>query len=399
MKKCYLYLEKGPLQQAIYPLIGTTTIGRGPDNIICLTDPTVSRNHARLSFQEGKWVIEDLGSANGIIFGGRRVNQVSLQSGDAFHIGAITFRFQDSEAYEERGQLFETVEILMASVQEKDLLAESSRDEKWGERLHNAITAIPFFMCLEETDCRELVNTSTVHIFHAGEMIIREGDPGRSIYVILSGRVKVFTRDHHGKELELAVLGESQFFGEMSFMTGKPRSKSVSALDTTMVIEFSYTSMKRLIEQQPAIKETLSKYFYERVKDTEEKTTAAGVVERRRDPRLSDQVTVNLEVPSRAATEGKTSSRSWEGTSIDLSVSGIVVKVTGGKPEAFHPDTQVHLTIELPPPWGQVRTLGIVQRVEPEETQEKILFVGIEFAGVSAADAEKLREFIQGEVI
>ena len=73
---------------------------------------------------------------------------------------------------------------------------------------------------------KKLADAALLQGFNAGEMIIREGEPGRSIYVVLSGWVKVFGRDHQGNEFELAILEKSQSFGDMSFLTGKPRPAS-----------------------------------------------------------------------------------------------------------------------------------------------------------------------------
>ena len=64
MNRFYLCQEKGELQKSIYPLEGSVSIGRSPENDITLVDYNVSRTHARVSFQQGSWRIEDLGSAN-----------------------------------------------------------------------------------------------------------------------------------------------------------------------------------------------------------------------------------------------------------------------------------------------------------------------------------------------
>lgn len=68
-------------------------IGRANDNTIILDDETVSTHHARLSFQEGRWWLEDLGSKNGT-----RVNDILLEqplvvtSGDLIQLGAVELR-------------------------------------------------------------------------------------------------------------------------------------------------------------------------------------------------------------------------------------------------------------------------------------------------------------------
>ena len=112
MKDCFLFLNKGPGPSTVYPLLDEVTIGRSTDNSICLPDKAVSRNHARVSYQEGAWTVEDLGSANGIIFNGERVEKVVLSSGDIFKIGNFTFRFEEKDIPEARDQFFETITIL-----------------------------------------------------------------------------------------------------------------------------------------------------------------------------------------------------------------------------------------------------------------------------------------------
>lgn len=112
MKDSFLILDIGPGPNTIYPLIDEVTIGRSSDSSICIPDKTVSRNHARVSFQEGAWTIEDLGSANGIIFNGKRVDTLVLTSEDTFKIGKFTFQFVEKDIPEARDQFFETVTIL-----------------------------------------------------------------------------------------------------------------------------------------------------------------------------------------------------------------------------------------------------------------------------------------------
>jgi pSer/pThr/pTyr-binding forkhead associated (FHA) protein len=112
MKDAFLFLSQGPGPSTGYPLLGEETIGSSPDNTICLSGEAVSPNHARVSFQEGAWTVEDLGSDSGIIFKGKRVNKVVLTSGDTLQIGSFTFRFTEADIPEARDQFFETITIL-----------------------------------------------------------------------------------------------------------------------------------------------------------------------------------------------------------------------------------------------------------------------------------------------
>ena len=269
MKRVYLVFQTGSHQQTVYPLLETTTIGRDSGNLIPLPDPTASRYHAKVHHQEGSWVVEDLGSTNGIMFSGKRVEKISLSPGDTFQIGKTSFVVVEREIKESKDSLQTTLEFVLPT--------SSVGTDRRSVRLMDVISKIPFFAPLQETESEELAEDATMHVFSAGEMIIREGDPGRSVYVILDGRVRVFTRDDGDNELELATLGVGQFFGEMSFISDEPRSSSVAALELSVVVELSYDSMAKVIEQNQTVKEVLEKYHKFRKKDTQEKLADMGL--------------------------------------------------------------------------------------------------------------------------
>ena len=269
MKRVYLVFQTGSHQQTIYPLLETTTIGRDPGNLIPLPDPTASRYHAKVRHEEGSWVVEDLGSTNGIILSGKRVEKISLSPGDTFQIGKTSFVVVEREIRESKEVLQTTLEFVSPT--------SSVGTDRRSVRLMDVISKIPFFAPLLETEREELAEDATMHVFSTGETIIREGDPGRSVYVILDGRVKVFTRDDGGNELPLATLGVGQFFGEMSLVSGKPRSSSVTAVELSVLVELSYASMAKVIEQNLAVKEVLEEYHKVRKQDTLDKLAKMGL--------------------------------------------------------------------------------------------------------------------------
>ena len=271
MENCYLALEEGPSRKTLYPLTGQATIGRSPDNAISIEDPIVSRHHARITCQDGIWSVEDLGSANGIIFEGNRVDKMVLNSGDIFQIGDATFRFIKKDTQEESDHLFQTIEVLSSTIEEHDLFEEKGGNESWRQRIQQTIHEIPFFSFMNEVERNGLMETGILYLFNTGERIIREGDLDRSVYIILDGRVRVSTTDNENEEFELAVLGPSEFFGEISFLTGKPRSSSVDALESCVVMEFTHANLEELAKEHLIIKKTLSEYCQDRLADLEKK--------------------------------------------------------------------------------------------------------------------------------
>ena len=397
MPTYYLAFDVKPGQKTIVPLRETTTIGRDESNNIVLPDPTVSRNHARLIFANGNWAVEDLGSANGIVVQDRRLARAILGPGDTYNIGRTSFRFIEENTSKQSDQLFQTAEIVSASFENLGLIAEEERAKSLSQRLRDGVLAVPFLSSLWEEEIWKLTNSATLHVFGEGETIISQGDPGRSIYVVLAGKVRVFVRDHYGRAHEIATLETGDFFGEMSFFTGEPRSADVATAVTSWLMEISYSSLQDLIEEHPPVKKVLMKYHQDRLGDTEKKLSEKGLGERKQLARLKDRLPVNLVLNPQAKIEGKTRRGSYKGFSVDMSMSGIDVVLAKKDSDQFQPQAQVHLEIVLPSPWGLLRAEGHVRQIKAARVKERLTLLSIEFANMAAKDTQKLKEFFYGD--
>lgn len=89
MAQFQFVMRSGPTPGVTFPLEGDQlTIGRDSSNAVAINDSEVSRRHARLSFQGGKYVVEDLGSTNGTFVNGQRLSgPVVLKPGDVVSLG------------------------------------------------------------------------------------------------------------------------------------------------------------------------------------------------------------------------------------------------------------------------------------------------------------------------
>ena len=81
---------------------------------------------------------------------------------------------------------------------------------------------------------RSLAEHGTVRSYAKNIILLQEGDRTDQIYIVLSGRLKVFLSDSNGKEIIVDMLGENQFFGEMA-LEGDPRSASVMTMEPSRV--------------------------------------------------------------------------------------------------------------------------------------------------------------------
>lgn len=396
MNRFYLCQEKGELQKSIYPLEGSMTIGRSAENDITLVDSDVSRSHARISLQTGSWTIEDLGSSTGIILGGERIDKRALKSGDAFRIGKITLTFMEEGAFDKTEQLSETMQVFAALVKYQSPFVNRKLTNPGFMRLQGALMSNPIFRFLGKKELRGLEDMSNLHLFGPDQLIFQEGDPGRSIYLILDGGVKVFTKDQTGEEFQLATLKSNQFFGEMALLTGKPRSSSVATLGETLLGEISYNNMRRLIMRYPQIKEVLLDYFHERAEDSRKKRAEANIEDRRVQPRLHERLVAEFTVcPTHKFNQAQEMiDHTYKATTSDISGSGAKLDVLGPLLRSFRSGFELELKIELPAPWGEISTLGKVRHVTVAGSTAQL---GIEFIEISDDDTKKLHHFIYGQ--
>src|SRR5688572_23457367 len=103
---------------------------------------------------------------------------------------------------------------------------------------------------LEESEVRALSAHASVKTFQKGAVIVNEGDHSDSIFIIRSGRVKVFLRGKDGREAVLNVHGPGEYFGEMVLDEG-PRSASVMTLETSKFLVISKTDLRQFLSTHP----------------------------------------------------------------------------------------------------------------------------------------------------
>src|SRR6478672_6577422 len=102
--------------------------------------------------------------------------------------------------------------------------------------------------------------------FPPAEVIVREGAPGVSMYIIKSGLVEVRKKDPAtGIDFLVAQLSEGSAVGEMSLLTGKPRSATVTTVQSTVVFTLTRADFRNLLTQHPEISLGLARILAERL--------------------------------------------------------------------------------------------------------------------------------------
>ena len=103
---------------------------------------------------------------------------------------------------------------------------------------------------LEESEVRALATRAAVQTFPKGAVIVNEGDSSDSIFIIRSGRVKVFLHGRDGREAVLNVHGPGEYFGEIVLDEG-PRSASVVTLEKSSFLVISKAEFRRFVSEHP----------------------------------------------------------------------------------------------------------------------------------------------------
>jgi CRP/FNR family transcriptional regulator, cyclic AMP receptor protein len=96
--------------------------------------------------------------------------------------------------------------------------------------LHGILRATNLFNSVPVSDLEAVVAGSRVRTFRRGQLLFTAGDPGDTVIVVVSGRVKVVVRSADGAELTLTVIGPGGMFGEVSVADGGPRSADAETL-------------------------------------------------------------------------------------------------------------------------------------------------------------------------
>ena len=112
---------------------------------------------------------------------------------------------------------------------------------------------------------RELASRGQTRTFPKNAVIINEGDRGDTLFVILSGKVKVYVSDDDGREMILDMHDAGEYVGEMA-LDGRPRSASVMTLEPTTCSVLSRDELRAAIARNPDIAMTIIEKLIERAR-------------------------------------------------------------------------------------------------------------------------------------
>src|SRR5260221_9535756 len=138
---------------------------------------------------------------------------------------------------------------------------------------------VPVFRMLSEHQLSVLMSAVSGKGLPRGTAIIAAGDVTESLYVVISGRLKVMISDDEGREVILAILGPNEFFGEMGLIDDHPRSASVVALEACELLSLSKRDFKRCLSENFEMTMTVMRGLAKRLREADQKIGSLALMD------------------------------------------------------------------------------------------------------------------------
>ena len=138
---------------------------------------------------------------------------------------------------------------------------------------------VPLFAGLDEQQLSVLARAIVRKSAGRNAKIIGAGDPTDSLYIVISGRLKVLMSDEQGREVILSILDPGEFFGEMGLLDDSPRSASVVALEACELLSISKTDFKRRLAENFELSLTVMRGLVKRLREADRKIGSLALVD------------------------------------------------------------------------------------------------------------------------
>lgn len=133
----------------------------------------------------------------------------------------------------------------------------------------------PLFSDFSEEELVAVIHGLRLLSYEPGDIILTEGEAGDSLFVLTTGSVKAFVRNPAGRHIQVREIHEGDFFGEISILTGKPRTATITAGAHCELLELDRPTLDAISKSHPHVLEVL-KHFYEQRANSAQESRARG---------------------------------------------------------------------------------------------------------------------------
>jgi len=133
----------------------------------------------------------------------------------------------------------------------------------------NLLSRIPFFTTLPQEELDRLTSEMEVFNLKPREILFREGDAGEHLYVVVKGHLEILKAPGTADEMILNTIHEGEYIGEMSLITGEPRTASVRAFtEEVVLLSMSRKQLNDLLHRHPELASSMISVLSERLNST-----------------------------------------------------------------------------------------------------------------------------------
>ncbi len=158
-------------------------------------------------------------------------------------------------------------------------MAEQEQTRSQGEPISGNLALCAFaakshlFKKVAQEDIGLVYKAGRLYKVPAGQLVVREGDPGSQLFLIVKGTVQLVARGPSGT-VELDRLSRGAIFGEVCFLTGKPRTASVMTIDAVEIIGFTRRDLDPILKKYPKVRKLIQVMMSARAENAIEKMTS-----------------------------------------------------------------------------------------------------------------------------
>ena len=128
------------------------------------------------------------------------------------------------------------------------------------------LSHVSLFSPLDEADLDELLKLTTTRRLGEGEILFRKGDPGRQLYGVLEGRLKIYSSGADGREVVFGLSDPGDVTGEIALLDSEPRSATVVALEPTELLTLDRRDFLPFLQRHPSVAIRLAEILAERLR-------------------------------------------------------------------------------------------------------------------------------------
>ena len=139
------------------------------------------------------------------------------------------------------------------------------------EQLIESLKKVPMFGGLRPEYLEMLAKLANVRTYKKSEVVIKQGEPGTGLFIIVTGSVAITSKSRPGMpDLMLANMGKGEFFGDMSLIDGYSRSATVTTTAECQVLELNRWVFLDALRREPNIAVTMLPVLVKRIRNLEE---------------------------------------------------------------------------------------------------------------------------------